>query len=81
MNKMNINKMKVIGSLLVLCISLLLPSVTVFAEELNLDTRTGYNYIGINPNGKTITDTNLERMKLDGFDVFCIEHGKYTTGG
>ncbi|MBC6314067.1 SpaA isopeptide-forming pilin-related protein [Listeria grandensis] len=75
------NKMKVIGSLLVLCISLLLPSVTVFAEELNLDTRTGYDYTGINPNGETITDTNLERMKLDGFDVFCIEHGKYATGG
>lgn len=81
MNKMNINKMKVIGSLLMLCISLLLPSIQVFAEELNLDTKTGYNYTGINPDGKTITDTNLERMKLDAFDVFCIEHGKYATGG
>ncbi|MBC1502148.1 Cys-Gln thioester bond-forming surface protein [Listeria weihenstephanensis] len=81
MNQMNINKMKVIGSLLVLCISLLLPSIQVFAEELNLDTKTGYNYTGINPDGKTIIDINLERMKLDGFDVFCIEHGKYATGG
>ncbi|PNP91188.1 hypothetical protein BMT55_10360 [Listeria newyorkensis] len=81
MNKMNINKMKVIGSLLVLCISLLLPSIQVFAEELNLDTKTGYNYTGINPDGETVTDTNLERMKLDGIDVFCIEHGKYATGG
>ncbi|EUJ40626.1 LPXTG-motif cell wall anchor domain-containing protein [Listeria weihenstephanensis FSL R9-0317] len=81
MNQMNINKMKVIGSLLVLCISLLLPSIQVFAEELNLDTKTGYNYTGINPDGKTITDINLERMKLDGFDVFCIEHGKYATDG
>ncbi|MBC1501085.1 Cys-Gln thioester bond-forming surface protein [Listeria weihenstephanensis] len=81
MNQMNINKMKVIGSLLVLCVSLLLPSIQVFAEELNLDTKTGYNYTGINPDGKTITDINLERMKLDGFDVFCIEHGKYATDG
>lgn len=81
MNKGNIHKMKVIGSLLVLCVSLLLPSIQVFAEELNLDTRTGYNYTGINPDGRTTTDTNLERMKLDGFDVFCIEHGKYATGG
>ncbi|MBC2002643.1 Cys-Gln thioester bond-forming surface protein [Listeria booriae] len=81
MNKMNINKMKVIGSLLVLCISLLLPSIQVFAEELNLDTKTGYHYTGINPDGETVTDTNLERMKLDGMDVFCIEHGKYATGG
>ncbi|MBC2117844.1 SpaA isopeptide-forming pilin-related protein [Listeria booriae] len=81
MNEMNINKMKVIGSLLVLCISLLLPSIQVFAEELNLDTKTGYNYTGINPDGETVTDTNLERMKLDGMDVFCIEHGKYATGG
>ncbi|MBF2568419.1 Cys-Gln thioester bond-forming surface protein [Listeria welshimeri] len=81
MNQMNNNKMKVIGSLLVLFVSLLLPSIQVFAEELNLDTRTGYNYTGINTDGKTVTDTNLERMKLDGIDVFCIEHGKYATGG
>ncbi|EGW0545425.1 Cys-Gln thioester bond-forming surface protein [Listeria monocytogenes] len=81
MNKRNIHKMKVIGSLLVLCVSLLLPSIQVFAEELNLDTRTGYNYTGINPDGRTTTDTNLERMKLDGYDVFCIERGKYATGG
>lgn len=73
--------MKVIGSLLVLLVSLLLPSIQVFAEELNLDTRTEYNYTGINPDGKTITDMNLERMKLDNIDVFCIEHGKYATGG
>ncbi|EAD7871774.1 hypothetical protein AB757_12710 [Listeria monocytogenes] len=81
MNQMNNNKMKVIGSLLVLFVSLLLPSIQVFAEELNLDTRTEYNYTGINPDGKTITDMNLERMKLDNIDVFCIEHGKYATGG
>lgn len=73
--------MKVLGSLLILCISLILPSIQVFAETLSLDTHTGYNYTGVNAKGKTIIDTNLSRMKLDGADVFCIEHGEYATGG
>ncbi|MBF2480200.1 Cys-Gln thioester bond-forming surface protein [Listeria seeligeri] len=74
-------KTEIIGSLLILCISPFLPSIQVFAEELNLNTRTGYSYTGINSDGRTLTDGNLERMKLDGLDVFCIEHGKYAASG
>ncbi|WP_343363331.1 SpaA isopeptide-forming pilin-related protein [Listeria seeligeri] len=74
-------KTKIIGSMLVLCIGIILPSIQVFAETLNINTRTGYSYTGTNTDGETMTDSNIERMKLDGTDVFCIERGKYATGG